>query len=210
MYEVWAKKDSKFELEDDQELEVVEEVTIVTPLSSLTEVQKLPVDVVGVVRRVSEVVAIRNSNMRELEIADDSGKACLLTLWGSYCATLLQRGDIVAVTKANVSSFQGVSLSTSAFSSVTVNPNANDAAVHLTDWIDNNNVDVDSFPLVGKEKRRRTERLSNITKSGSARVTIKTVFIDRKMTFSSKKTGNTELVLKIAVEDESGGRIVSG
>ena len=63
-YEVWAKKDFKFELEDDQELEVVEEVTIVTPLSSLTEEQKLPVDVVGVVRRVSEVVAIRNSNKR--------------------------------------------------------------------------------------------------------------------------------------------------
>ena len=84
---------------------------------------------------------------------------CPLTLWGSLSATLPQHRDIVAVTKdPNVSSFQGVSLSTSAFSSVTVNPNANDAAVHLTDWFDNNNnVDVDSIPL-GRKGEAQEDR----------------------------------------------------
>ena len=48
------RRTPKFELEDDQELEVVEEATVVTPLSSLTEEQKQPVDGIGVVRRVAD------------------------------------------------------------------------------------------------------------------------------------------------------------
>ena len=91
-----------------------------------------------------------------------------------------------------------------------MNPADNDTAVHLADWLDSDQIDIDSFPLVGKEKRRKIEKLADIAKTGSARVTIKTVFIDRKMTFNSKKTGATEMVLKIMVEDDTGHRTVSG
>ena len=209
-YEIWARKDSIFQLVEDQELEVLEEALEVTPLSSLTEEQKQPVNVVGVVRRVSDVVPIKNTNTRELEIVDDSGKACLITIWGSGSATEFHRGDIVSVTKTTVSSFLGLSLSASSFSKITVNPADNDTAVHLADWLDSDQIDIDSFPLVGKEKRRKIEKLADIAKTGSARVTIKTVFIDRKMTFNSKKTGATEMVLKIMVEDDTGHRTVSG
>jgi len=208
-YEVWLKGDSKCEVVDEN-LEVVPEIKTVTPLSSLTEEQKEPVDVVGVVRRVSEPTTIRNSSMRELEIADDSDRACLLTLWGTWSEGEFHCGDIVSVTKAKVSAFKGISLGTTALSTVAVNPGSNDAVTRLSDWIEESQVDVQLFPLVGKEKRRRVEKLSGITKSGIALVVVKKIFLDRKMTFVSKKTGNTEMVLKIAVEDESGRHIVSG
>jgi len=211
-YELWARKDSTFKVKDDQELEVFEVPMTVTPLSSLTDEQKQkqPVDVVGVVRRVSEVTTIKNSLMKELEIADDSEVACLLTLWGSWTTIEVSRGDIISVSKANISTFNTLSLYTSPLSAVTVNPNTNDTALRLSEWIVNTPVDVDSYPLVGKEKRRKTEKLAEISKSGTATVTIKKIFFDHKMTFISKKTGNIEFVLKMAVEDESRRLIVSG
>jgi len=211
-YELWARKDSTFKVKDDQELEVFEVPMTVTPLSSLTDEQKQkqPVDVVGVIRRVSEVTTIKNSLMKELEIADDSEVACLLTLWGSWTTIEVSRGDIISVSKANISTFNTLSLYTSPLSAVTVNPNTNDTALRLSEWIVNTPVDVDSYPLVGKEKRRKTEKLANISKSGTATVTIKKIFFDHKMTFISKKTGNIEFVLKMAVEDESRRLIVSG
>jgi len=205
-YEIWGRKDSKFEELVDQQLSVLTEPMTVTPLSSLCEGQRQVVDVAGVVRRVSDIATVRNSTMRELEIADDSGVACLLTLWGSWSAKEFSRGDIVAVRKASVSTFKGLSLSTSSLSSVTVvSDDDGDATLAYL-----NEVDVDSLPLLGHEKRRKTEKLLEISKSGGARVTIRKIFIDRKMTFTSKKTGDTEAVLKMAVEDDSGRRVVSG
>jgi len=205
-YELWAKKESSFEVDENQGMEVAQETMAVTPLNALSGGQKQPADIVGVVRLVSEISNINKGSMRELEIGDNSGKACLLTLWGTFSSTNVQRGDIIAVTKATVSTFMGVSLRTSAYSIVTVNPDTDEAAL-LTDWLETNGMGkVDSLPLAGKEKRRKTEqaeKIASIQQEGSARVTIKTIFIDRKMTFFNKRTESIGMVLKMAVEDES-------
>lgn len=92
---------------------------------------------------------------------------------------------------------------------MTLNP-AGEVLDRLTEWLEDSQVDVDAIPFLCDPKRRKTESLSDIIKYGVARVTIKRVFLDRRMTFVSQKTGKLEMLLKILIHDDSGQRVVSG
>ena len=72
-----------------------------------------------------------------------------------------------------------LSLSTAAFSSITVKVDAAAAALHLTEWVETNNMDVGSLPLV-RERKKAHQDVRNNHSCHHQRV-----YIDHKMTFVS-------------------------
>ncbi|XP_057517319.1 replication protein A 70 kDa DNA-binding subunit B-like [Amaranthus tricolor] len=93
------------------------------------------VDVIGVVKHVSETMSIRrkiNNEMipkRDITIADESKKTVVVSLWNDHATTVGQelldmadKSPVIAIKSVKVGDFQGVSLSAISKSIVKINP----------------------------------------------------------------------------------------
>ncbi|CAM6098031.1 unnamed protein product [Calypogeia fissa] len=106
------------------------------------------IDVIGVLQSVGSGTSIRRKSnneeipKRELVIADQSGKTVQLSLWnglatdeGAKLLEMANKSPIVAAKAIRVGDYQGVSLSTTTRSMVTINPDIDEARA-LREWFD--------------------------------------------------------------------------
>jgi replication factor A1 len=136
-------------VKDDQNVRKLNSLTFKIPqikytlmtLKDLTDVpENQVVDVLVVVKNVgalSEMVA-KSTNKpfkkKALQVCDDSGVQVELTLWGSHAEhSNLKEGDIALFKSVKKSNFGGVSLGTLSQSSITINPQI-DQAHSLRGW----------------------------------------------------------------------------
>lgn len=90
------------------------------------------IDVVGIIQNVASISTIRvkssgeEVSKRDITIFDESKKTVVLTLWGKFATEegekLLEMESVLAVKSLRVGDFQGVNLSTTSRSMLTIDP----------------------------------------------------------------------------------------
>ena len=147
------KHDYEITLDNSSVIELCEGADISVPaieyqfeqIANLVNFEKnSSVDIIGVILNVSEAANIPSKNgkelvKRELTLADDSGSAIRLTLWGQLAIEFdLPVGSIFAVRGAKVSDFGGRSISVHFSSTTEKNPDLPEAH-RLRGWYDETN-----------------------------------------------------------------------
>lgn len=121
------------------------------PIAQITNLEKDAIcDVIGIVKEIGELSSIttkttqKQLNKRDLVLADTSGCAIKVTLWGAQAesfgdTTHLGNYPIMAIRSARVSDYNGRTLSTSLSSTISMNPDIREAH-ELRGWFDDQGV----------------------------------------------------------------------
>ncbi|KAI7739467.1 hypothetical protein M8C21_023232 [Ambrosia artemisiifolia] len=206
-WEIFLESSSTVDLCPDEDSSIPQQQFSFKPIIEIeTAENNSIIDVIGVVTSVKPCVPVQRKNgmetqKRELNLKDQSGRSVELTLWGEFCnregqklQELVNSGvsPVLAVKAGKVNDFSGKSVGTVSSTQLFIDPDSPEAS-NLRSWFDRvgKNVDSQSISrdLQGGLKNEIRKTISQIKDEGLGR-SDRADWVTVKATISFIKTDN--------------------